>query len=91
MRYFMVFLRMPNMGVQVQICALEVVWMVYNNKKPVNLCDILYCLKVIFLQHVFEALNNVFSYSKTPRTECTKVHFFYVVQIKDPGERFLMV
>jgi hypothetical protein len=52
-------------GCNVQICACEVVWMVYNNRKLVNFCDILYCLKVIFLQCVFEALNNVFSYSKT--------------------------
>jgi hypothetical protein len=81
----MVLLCMLNMGVQVQICAREVIWMVYNNRKPTNFCDILYCLKVIFLQRVFEALNNVFSYSKTPRTECTKctkVHFVSAAQMK---------
>jgi intracellular sulfur oxidation DsrE/DsrF family protein len=62
MHYLMVLFHMLNMGVQVQICAREVIWMVYNNKKLVNFCEILYCLKVIFLQHDFEALNNVFSY-----------------------------
>jgi hypothetical protein len=61
------------MGVNVQICAREVVWVVYNSRKLVNFCDILYCLKVIFLQHGLEALNSVFSYSKTLRTECTNV------------------
>jgi hypothetical protein len=91
MRYLMVLLCMLNMGVHFQICVCEVVWMVYNNRKPVNFCDILYCLKVIFLQRVFEALNNVFSYSKTMRTECTKVHFVSAAQMKDPRERFLMV
>jgi hypothetical protein len=90
MRYLMMLLHMLNMGVQVQICVCEAVWMVYK-KKLVNLCDILYCSNVIFLQCDFEALNNVFSYSKTLRTECTKVHFVFLAQIKEPGERFLMV
>jgi hypothetical protein len=62
MHYLMVLLHMLNMGVHVQICVREVVWMVYNNKKLVNFYDILYYLKVIFLQCIFEALNNVFSY-----------------------------
>jgi hypothetical protein len=91
MIYLVVLLCMLNMGVQVEICAREVVWRVNNNRKPTNFCDILYCLNVIFLQCVFEALNNVFSYSKTMRTECTKVHFVSAAQIKELGERFLMV
>jgi hypothetical protein len=91
MCHLMVLLRMLNIGVHVQIFARKVVWMVYNNRKPVNLCDILYCLKVIYLQRVFEALNNVFSYSKNLRIECTKEHVVYSSQIKYPGERFLIM
>jgi hypothetical protein len=72
------------MGVHVQIFAREVVWMVYKKKQLVNFCDILYFLKVIFLQRVFEALNSVFSYSKTLRTEYTKVHYVFVYKIKYP-------
>jgi hypothetical protein len=87
----MVLLHMINMGVHVQICVHEVIWMVYNSRKLVNLCDILYCLKVIFLQRIFEALNNVFSYSKTSRTYSTKVHFVSTSQMKEPRERFLML
>ena len=56
-----------------------------------NFYDILYCLKVIFFQRVFEALNNVFSYSKTPRTKCTKIHYVSATQMKDIRETFLMV
>jgi hypothetical protein len=87
----MALLCMLNMGVHFQIGACEVVWMVYHNRKPVIFCDILYCLKVIFLQCVFEALNNVFSYSKTTRTECTKVYSISVAQMKELRESFLMV
>jgi hypothetical protein len=47
--------------------------------------DMLYYSNVILLQHDFEALNNVFSYSKTTRTECTKVHYVYASQIKYLG------
>jgi hypothetical protein len=91
MIYLVVLLRMLNMGVQVEICVREVIWMVNNNRKPMNFCDILYHLNVIFLQCVFEALKSVFSYSKTTRTECTKVHSVSAAQIKELGEIFLMV
>jgi hypothetical protein len=91
MRYLMELLHMLNMGVHFQICAHKVVWMVYNSRKPVNFCDILYCLKVIFLQRIFEALNNVFSYSKTMRIMCTKEHYLSATQMKEPEEKFLMV
>jgi hypothetical protein len=60
MIYLVVLLCMINMGVQVEICALEVVWMVNDDEKPKNFCDILYCLNAIFLQRVFEALKSVF-------------------------------
>jgi hypothetical protein len=67
MIYLVVFLCMLNMGVQVKICAHEVVWMVNNNEKVANFHNILYRSNVIFLQRVFEGLSNVFSYSKTMR------------------------
>jgi hypothetical protein len=82
---------MLNMGLQVKKIPLKVIWMVYNNRKPVNFYQILYCLKVIFLQCVFEAQNNIFIYSKTLRKECTKVHSISVAQMKDPGVSLLMV
>ena len=41
--------------------------MVNNNRKWMNFYDNLYCLNIIFLQCVFQALNSVFSYSKTTR------------------------
>jgi hypothetical protein len=66
--YLVVLLYMLNMGVQIKIYAREVFWRVKNNKKPMNFCDVFYCLNDIFLQCVFEALNNVFSNSKTMRT-----------------------
>jgi hypothetical protein len=91
MHYLMVLLCMLNMGVHFQISVCKVIWMAYNNIKLVNLRSNLYCLKVIFLQRVFEALNNIFIYSKTMITNCTKVHFVYVVQMKEPREIFLMV
>ena len=65
--------------------------MVKNNEKPANFLDILYCLNAIFLWHVFEALNNVFKYSKTMRKEYTKAHADVLAQIKELGEIFLMV
>jgi hypothetical protein len=91
MNYLVVLLHMLNMGLQIEICAREVVWMVNNSKKLVNFRDILHCLDVIFLQRVFEALNRVFSYSKTTRTYCTKLHYVSATQIKEPRESFLMV
>ena len=62
-----------------------------NNVKLANFCDILYSLNVIFLQYVFEDLNNVFKYSKATRTKCKKTHSFYAAQIKEIKEIFLMV
>jgi hypothetical protein len=82
---------MLNMGVQVEICAREVVWMMNNNEKPTKFRDILYYLNVIFLQRVFEALKSIFSYSKIMRLEFTKVHSIFVSQIKELREIFLMV
>jgi hypothetical protein len=75
MNYLVVFLHMLYMSVQVEFCVHEVLWRVNNNRKPMKFRDILYYLNAIFLQRVFEALNNVFKYSKTMRTECTKVHY----------------
>jgi hypothetical protein len=71
--YLVVLLCMLNMGVQIEICECKVVWRVNNSGKPMNFHDFLYCLNVIFLQCVFEAPKSVFSYSKSTRTECTKV------------------
>jgi hypothetical protein len=48
-----VLLHMLNMGVQVEMFAHEVIWMVNNIKKTTNFRDILYHLNVIFLQLVF--------------------------------------
>jgi hypothetical protein len=79
------------MGVNFQICVREVVWMVYNSRKPMNFCNILYYLKVIFLHCIFEALNSVFIYSKTLRIDYTKVHFVFLAQMKESKESFLMV
>jgi hypothetical protein len=45
--------------------------------------DVLYHLNVIFLQRIFEALNNISSYSKTTRIECAKAHYVFVSQIKE--------
>jgi hypothetical protein len=87
MHYLMEFLCILNMGAHFQIGAREVFWMVYNNKKPIIFCDILYCLKVIFFQHVFEALNNAFSYLKTMRIKCIEVHSIFADQMKYPRER----
>jgi hypothetical protein len=67
MIYLVLLLRMVNMGVQVEICAREIVLRVNNNRKPTIFCDVLYPLNVIFLQHVFEALKSVFRYSKIAR------------------------
>jgi hypothetical protein len=89
--YLVVLLCMLNMSVQIEICAREVTWRMNNNGKPTNFHDILYCLNVIFLQCVFEGLNNVFSYSKTRTTKCTKALFISATQIKYLGESFLMV
>jgi hypothetical protein len=57
MIYLVVFLRMVNMGVQVEICARKVIWRVNNNRKIVNFCDFYI---IIFLQRIFEALNRIF-------------------------------
>jgi hypothetical protein len=57
--YLVLFLHMVNMGVQVEICAREVIRRENNNKKPTIFCDVLYHLNVIFLQRVFEALKSV--------------------------------
>jgi hypothetical protein len=46
----------------VEICARKVIWRVNNNKKPMIFRDVLYHLNVIFLQHVFEALESVFRF-----------------------------
>jgi hypothetical protein len=86
-----VLLHMVNMGVLVEICVREVVGRVNNNGKLVIFCDVLYHFNVIFLQRVFEGLNNVFSYSKTTQTECALAHFVFRSQIRDFGESFLMV
>jgi hypothetical protein len=91
MIYIVVFLCMVNIGVQVEICAHKVILMVNNSRKPVIFCDVLYHLNVIFLQRIFEGLNNVFSYSKTTRTKCAKAHYVSETQIKELGESFLMV
>jgi hypothetical protein len=74
MIYLMVLLCMLNMGAHIEICAHEFVGRMNNNRKLVNFHDILYCLNIIFLQCVFEALNSVFSYSKTTIIVYTKVH-----------------
>jgi hypothetical protein len=89
--YLVVLLRMLNMGVQVEMFAHEVVWMVNNIKKTTNFHDILYHLNVIFLQLVFEGLNSVFRYSKTTKKNCNKVYYVSAAQIKYLGESFLMV
>jgi hypothetical protein len=91
MNYLVVLMCMLNMGVQVEICAHEVVWKANNHRKPVIFCDVLYHLNAIFLQCIFYGLNNVFSYSKTTRIDYDKVHYVSTSQIKDLGESFLMV
>jgi hypothetical protein len=74
MIYLMVFLHMLNIGVQVETCVCEVIWRVNNDRKLVIFCDVLYHLNIIFLQHVFEALKRVFSYSKSIRKNCMYFH-----------------
>jgi hypothetical protein len=92
MIYLVVLLHMLNMGVQVEICARESHLDGEQQQKTNEfLRHFIYHLNVIFLQRVFEALNSVFSYSKTTRTECTKVHFVSAAQIKELREIFLMV
>jgi hypothetical protein len=54
MNYLVVLLRILNMGIQVEICAHEVVLMVNNSRKTMIFRHILYCLNVTFLQCVFE-------------------------------------
>jgi hypothetical protein len=73
---------MVNMGLQVEICACEVIWKVNNNRKPMIFCDVLYHLNVIFLQRVFEGLKSIFSNSKTTRQRCTKGTLVSAAQMK---------
>jgi hypothetical protein len=47
--YLVSLFHMINMGVQVEICAREVIYRVKKNGKPTNFCNILYCLNVIFV------------------------------------------
>jgi hypothetical protein len=91
MIYLVVFLCILYVGVPVEFCVREFVWRENHNIKRVIFYDILYHLNIIFLQHVFEALNNFFSYSKTTRKECTKVHSIFTTHIKELENIFLMV
>jgi hypothetical protein len=91
MIYLVMFLCMVNKGVQVEICAREVVGRVNNNKKVGIFCDVLYHLNVIFLQCIFEGLKSVFRNAKTTRIDCTRVHSVFAAQIKYLKEIFLMV
>jgi hypothetical protein len=54
MNYLVVLLHILNMGIQVEICAREIVLMVNNSKKTMIFHDILYYLNVTILQCVFE-------------------------------------
>jgi hypothetical protein len=44
--------------------CMQIFFDVLQQQKTIDFLQILYCLKVIFLQRVFEALNNGFSYWK---------------------------
>jgi hypothetical protein len=54
MNYLVVLLHILNMGIQVEICAREIVLMVNNSRKTMIFHDILYYLNVTILQCVFE-------------------------------------
>jgi hypothetical protein len=66
--YLVVLLRILNMGVQVEILCMRSHLEGEQQQKTNEFPRHFIYLNVIFLQHVFEALNNVFSYSKTTRT-----------------------